>query len=100
MSRSTKKVPINKDHNSGKWGKKQANKKVRKEKDVPSKGKDYKKIYQSWNIHDYISYYTREQAILDWEEEETMPARVQWRHKKYGTLEKWLNAWEKMMLGK
>lgn len=100
MSRSRKKVPIVKDRYSGKWSKRQANKKVRKEQEISIRGKDYKKIYESWNIHDYINYYSKEDAIKDWYEEESLPTSCRWRHKRYETLEKWLFAWEKMMLNK
>ena len=100
MSRSVRRTPIRKDHNSGKWGKKQANKKVRREKDFFESGNNYKKIYNTWNIHDYVAYYTKEQAIKDWYEEEQIEGSSSWRHRKYGTLEKWLIAWKKMMINK
>lgn len=100
MSRSKRKVPIVKDHNSGKYGKKMANKKVRREKDTLFKGKEYRKVYPSWDIHDYISYYPKEEAIQDWYSEESYPSYWQWRHSEYKTLERYLIAWEKMMLRK
>lgn len=34
-----------------------ANKKVRNS-DIPLRGKGYRKVYNSWNIHDYVSYYS------------------------------------------
>lgn len=49
MSRSTKK-PYYKDRNPG--TKTDANRKVRKSKELPS-GKTYKKVYCSYNISDY-----------------------------------------------
>lgn len=100
MSRSKRRTPIVKDHNSGKWGKKQANKKVRREKDFDGKGSSYKKIYNSWDIHDYISYYSKEEAINDWEREEIDPEYTRWRHQRYKTLDRWLTAWEKMIINK
>ena len=100
MSRSYKKVPIVKDHDSGKIGKRFANKAVRRKEEDALKGKEYKKIYPSWDIHDYINYYPKEEAIQDWYDEEKYPEHSQTRHRKYGTLEKWLIAWEKMMLKK
>lgn len=100
MSRSRKKVPISKDHRSGKWGKKQANRAVRRDKNRSLKGKEYRKIYDSWDIHDYISFYPKEEAIKDWYAEEQEPAWNRWRHKKYKILERWLIAWEKMMYNK
>lgn len=54
MSRSYKKNPVFTDYQSGKLGKKCANKKVRQYKgDIP-KGNAYRKIYNSYEIHDYI----------------------------------------------
>ena len=102
MSRSYKKHPIVKDHTSGKWGKQQGNKAVRRDKEFSSSGKDYKKIYNSWDIHDYISYYTKEEAIKQWEAEESdgREGKYQILHDKYGTLDRWLIAWKKMMLNK
>lgn len=99
MSRSYKKHPIVKDHSSGKWGKKQSNRAVRN-KEEAYKRSNYKKVYPSWDIHDYISYYSKEMAIEDWYVEEARPKESQFLHNKYGTLEKWLIAWEKTMLKK
>lgn len=36
-----------------------ANKKVRNS-DIPLRGNGYRKVYNSWNIHDYVSYYSWE----------------------------------------
>ena len=87
MSRSFKKVPIVKDHDSGKWGKRQASKAVRRKKEVPIRNKEYKKTYPTWNVHDYTSYYPREKAIQDWYDEENLPEHSRTRHRKYATLE-------------
>ena len=102
MSRSYKKTPIVKDNIGGKTGKRFANKKVRKFKGELLKGGEYKKISESWNINDFISYYTLEDAIADWFEEEKdyVPKRKAWRHRRYKTLENWIIAWKKMMLNK
>ncbi|MCX7746940.1 MAG: hypothetical protein N2645_08640 [Clostridia bacterium] len=57
MSRSFKKTPVCKDGTGTKglqWAKRQANKKVRRIKEISSK-KAYKKVYETWNIHDYSS---------------------------------------------
>jgi len=51
MSRSYKKYPCVKDRNP--FAKMQANKLVRRTKDIPN-GKSYRKIYDSWNISDYV----------------------------------------------
>jgi len=58
MSRSYKKNPIIKDGRSGRTGKKFANKKVRRYKGEIQDRKAYKKLYESWDIHDYISMET------------------------------------------
>ena len=57
MSKSRRRTPIVKDHNSGKFGKRQANKKVRREKDFSKNGKAYKKLFNTWNIHDFCNYF-------------------------------------------
>ena len=100
MSRSYKKVPIGKDNWGGKTAKRSANKKVRRESDNLLKGWSYRKEYNSWDINDYVCYYPREEAIADWEREESYAENERWRHIQYGTLEKWLIAWEKMMIRK
>ena len=100
MSRSYKKVPVVRDHDSGKNGKRFANKAVRKKEEDALKGKEYKKVYPSYNIHDYRAFYPKEEAIKDWYEEEKLPEHSQTRHRRYKTLERWLIAWEKMMLRK
>lgn len=58
MSRSFKKTPVVKDGRSGKAGKKFANRKVRRYKhDLPN-GKAYQKVFNSYDIHDYVNYYS------------------------------------------
>jgi len=53
MSRSVKKSGWCTDGRDGrKWWKNQANRKLRNAEEVPN-GKAYKKLYESWNIHDY-----------------------------------------------
>lgn len=54
MSRSYKKNPIVKDGRSGKVGKRFANKKVRRYKGELPDGKAYRKLYESWDIHDWV----------------------------------------------
>ena len=67
MSRSYKKSPICSDRPHGaKYWKRIGNKKVRKNKDYLPKGKKYKKFYNSWEIHDYISRWDKKQAINDY----------------------------------
>jgi len=61
MSRSYKKNPVEKSANKAKsYFKREANKKVRKTKDVPE-GKEFKKIGDTYNINDWVSKsFTRE----------------------------------------
>ena len=69
MSRSYKKTPIIKDHDSGKWGKRQANKRIRKLKWGRSRRKGwYKKAFCSYEIHDYVSRYSLGQARKKFDE--------------------------------
>ncbi len=58
MSRSYKKTPIVKSTPPiyRRFAKRQANKKVRKSVNIADKAA-YKRVYQSWSIHDYVSYY-------------------------------------------
>ena len=66
MSRSYKKNPIYTDRPHGaKYWKRLANKKVRRKNYHFLKGKEYKKLYPSWEIHDYISRWSKEQALKD-----------------------------------
>ena len=64
MSRSYKKNPVYTDRpNGAKYWKRCANKKVRRYKDNLDDGKMYRRIYNSWDIHDYINRWTKEEAI-------------------------------------
>ena len=100
MSRSIRKTPIVKDGGrSSKRGKKQANKAVRKYKDEISNGAAYKKIYCSYNINDYITYWTEEDAIELYYElkEKYSNWGMDYFEKKYPTLESYLLYWRKEM---
>lgn len=67
MSRSTKKNPIYTDGRNGrKISKRFANKTVRQYKGEIAKGKSYKKLYNSYDIHDFTNRYSWEEAILDY----------------------------------
>lgn len=80
MSRSYKRIPICKDNNragAAKTAKHFANSKVRKyqDEDIAVHTRSFfKKISDSYDIHDYISYWTKEDAISTltrkWREEE------------------------------
>lgn len=64
MSRSYKKNPIYTDRPDGaKYWKRLANKKVRKENIHFLKGKKYKRFYNSWGIHDFVSRWSKKSAL-------------------------------------
>ena len=67
MSRSYKKHPFHTDHHvkTSKEKKRFANKKVRRTKSVPS-GNAFKKVYPTYDICDWRSRWTWEEAIDDW----------------------------------
>ena len=66
MSRSYRKNPICKDNGSSKSSKRCANRKTRRhENELPSKGCYYKKIYEQYDIHDWVSRWTWEEALAD-----------------------------------
>ena len=91
MSRSYKKNEICNDGSAGttKRSKRFANKTVRKSEDVPSGGA-YKKVSETWDIHDYSIRWTWEEAVKDWEE-----GRNSYLKEKYPTLEEYRQYWEK-----
>ena len=71
MSRSRKSIAVFKDNSKGhNFGKKYSNRMVRKALkegfDLPN-GKTYKRLYDTWNIHDYVSrsFTKRELEELD-----------------------------------
>ena len=64
MSRSYKKAPVYTDRKHGaKYWKRQANRKVRHHKEILN-NKSYRKVYNSWEIHDYVSRWTKAEAIV------------------------------------
>jgi len=63
MSRSYKKTPIVKSVGDKKYHKRQANKKVRRSNpNVLLKGKQYRKLYETWDINDVILFWSRTDA--------------------------------------
>lgn len=56
MGKSYKKMPILKDPYDKKWVKRQASKSIRRYKLTISNRGAYKKIFDSWDINDYIFY--------------------------------------------
>lgn len=68
MSRSYKKNPCCTDGKAGKTkdSKRHSNKRARNKEDIPNYS-GYKKVYCSYNIHDYCSRWTWEEAKQKWE---------------------------------
>lgn len=86
MSRSYKKTPIAKDNKRGRRiAKRMAAKKVRKSQDVPN-GKQYRKVYEPWDIYDYISRWSKKDAINEYES----ASEDSYIRKKYKSLEEFL----------
>lgn len=93
MSRSYKKIPIAKDSTKSSANNKRIANRVYRHNNKMElhQRKAYRKHYETWKIHDYVSLYTREQAIKDYYDRE-------YKYLKrlgYPTLESWLNYWEK-----
>lgn len=63
MSRSYKRTPVMKCCGDSRYGKRQANKKVRRsDKSVLYKRKQYRKVYDSWDINDVVLYWSKRDA--------------------------------------
>ncbi len=91
MSRSYKRCPVYTDGNPGttKESKKFANKKVRNTEDMPNGGA-YKKVYESYDIHDYIVRWTWDEAKAEWERGDN-----EYLRKRYPTLKEFYRYWLK-----
>lgn len=99
MSRSYRKHPVVKDNGkSKKQDKTLANRIVRRKLKDPeydlADGKSYKKEYESWNIADYITRWTKEEAIKEYDENFYIDKE------RFPTLDSWINFWEKCMYRK
>lgn len=98
MSRSYKHSPVCTDRKHGaKWWKRQANRKVRHHKNVLN-NKSYRKVYNSWEIHDHIIYESKADAIAWYEgithEETKYKPYKEWVLKEWPTLKSYLdNCW-------
>ncbi len=92
MSRSYKKHPRCKD-SASKDMKKFANKKVRHIKNIPN-GKAYKKVFESYDISDWNNFWSKEQAIKNWDAAQRKVG-YSWIREHFETLEKYLIYWEK-----
>ena len=102
MSRSYKKHPISKDNTkSSHECKKKASRRWRRAPESVKTKSKWNKHTNSWDIHDYIYRYTRQDAIKAWYDEETDHEMHPYLHKKYGTLENYLNRnWKKYYVRK
>ena len=102
MSRSYKKTPIIKDNGrSKKVQKRFANRRVRnyiKHNDI-GKGKQYRKLFDSWEIADYVSRWTKEDAIRDYNSVmKGAPSYAKdYYLENFPTLESFLEFWERSM---
>ena len=101
MSRSYKKNPIGKDNGNKKSMKRIANhivrRRLKKDDDMPARPQ-HRKMTEGWEITDYKSRMTREEAIrwykeqFEWQKNRgTLPYFL----KRYPTLEAWLKYWDK-----
>lgn len=93
MSRSFKKHYKVKDP-ADKGMKRAANKKVRHSKELPKKGRSYKKVFESYKISDWSWYWSKEKVIADWNASINDEDRA-WIRDHFKTLEKYLIYWEK-----
>lgn len=75
MSRSFKKHPGWTDNSDAKTDKRLANKRVRKHLDIPS-GNAYKKLYETWDIHDWKYIYFSEKDLQEDYGNESYKARM------------------------
>lgn len=98
MSRSYKKNPIYTDGRTPtpKKNKRIANKRVRKSLNLPN-GNAYKKVFETYDIHDYISRWTWENAKFEY----SHPDRhgFAWQEK-YSTLKDFYRYWQKYYFSK
>lgn len=92
MSRSYKHNPFCTDHSkhSAKWAKKQANRKVRHSKDFLN-GNGYRKIYNSWNIRDWIWRESKYDAMAWYAKISSEGYPYKFWTEKYSTFEDYMN---------
>ena len=98
MSRSYKKNPCAKDSGDKKAMKQIANRTVRRRlknndsEDMPAR-LQHKKMTESWDITDFKTRMTREEAII-WYNDDSQYKSDKFK-KRYPTLEAWLKYWDK-----
>lgn len=91
MSRSYKKTPITKGCGYGRFGKKYANRILRRRSNETFKRSLYKRNFNSWDINDYISYFSLEDA----KEYYNKHKDEDWFNKRFKTLDDYINNWNK-----
>ena len=77
MSRSYKKTPVYKEGYGSKklkFWKRLSNKRIRHTKDVPN-NREFKKILEAWQIHDYRFYYPESEVDKD----STFYTKIDWK---------------------
>jgi hypothetical protein len=91
MSRSYRKEPVVTDGKvkSTQESKKFANKKVRNREDIPTKGGGYKKVSESYDIHDFSTRWTWAEAKADYESDKGNS----YLKKRYPTLKSYYRWW-------
>lgn len=101
MSRSYKKNPIYTDGRTPtpKKSKKYANKKVKHTSNLPN-GKAYKKVYESYDIHDYVSRWTWEEAKEWYLRKSQIEEWTHYLKKQYPTLKLFYRYWKKTFKSK
>lgn len=92
MSRSYRHLPIITDgkRKVTKRMKRYANKTVRQHNAEISNGKEYKKLYCSYNIHDYVCYWPWSKAKQEWKE-----GKNSWLTENFPTLKQFYLYWKK-----
>lgn len=97
MSRSYKKYPCSKDGGPTrvKFAKREANKKVRRTSNIPS-GKSYRRVFEPYDIHDYINYWPWHEAKKWYEANKD---DVYWL-RRYPTLKSFYRYWKTSVIMK
>lgn len=104
MARSVKKHPVlHYAPKSGRYGKTQANRRVRRHQGAMSDGKFYRKLYCSWNIHDCCSRTTLNEHLERWGDWMSFceDRGYDWKGGYYGdTLQGAINVWKRSYIRK
>lgn len=90
MSRSYKKTPITKGCGYGRFGKKYANRILRRNNEI-FKRSLYKRNFNSWDINDYINYFSLEDA----KEYYNQHKDEDWFNIRFKTLDDYIDNWKK-----